>query len=191
MPPMTFRHALVGATALSALAGAAAPALATPQDDHAAPARLRAQYERRYREVSRLGGEPGRDIARDGVKGHGGSYAATAADVRRSLRVLARIERALAGTATATGTATASASPGSGPAASAGGSTSLPACTWAPESGGNYNAVNSSSGARGKYQIMPSTYAAYGGDGSWSPADQDRVAARIYAATGGSAWVNC
>ena len=76
-----------------------------------------------------------------------------------------------------------------------GGGGNLPSCTWAPESGGDYGAVNGSSGAAGKYQIMPQTWQAYGGSGgsaaSASPAEQDRVASKIYAAEGGSPWVNC
>jgi hypothetical protein len=71
---------------------------------------------------------------------------------------------------------------------------SLPACTWQPESGGNWSAVNSSSGAGGYYQILPSTWAAYGGTGSpqsASPAEQRAIAQKIWASQGSSAWVNC
>jgi peptidoglycan hydrolase-like protein with peptidoglycan-binding domain len=59
------------------------------------------------------------------------------------------------------------------------------------ESGGNYSAVNPSSGAGGAYQILPSTWQAYGGQGlpqDAPPAEQDRIAAAIYAAQGASAW---
>jgi muramidase (phage lysozyme) len=59
------------------------------------------------------------------------------------------------------------------------------------ESGGNYSAVNSSSGAGGAYQIMPSTWSAYGGQGlpqNAPKAEQDRIAAAIYAGQGRSAW---
>jgi hypothetical protein len=55
------------------------------------------------------------------------------------------------------------------------------------ESGGSYTAVNPSSGAYGKWQILPSTSAAYGCDMS-SPAGQDACAASIYADVGSSAW---
>lgn len=50
------------------------------------------------------------------------------------------------------------------------------------ESGGNYNAVNRHSGARGKYQIMPSNWASWSraaglpANSDWSPANQERVA---------------
>jgi hypothetical protein len=68
---------------------------------------------------------------------------------------------------------------------------SIPSSIVQCESGGNWGAVNSSSGAGGAYQILPSTWAAYGGAGSpedASPAEQSAVAARIYAAQGPSAW---
>lgn len=50
------------------------------------------------------------------------------------------------------------------------------------ESGGNYTARNSSSGAYGKYQIMPSNWPSWAGtylgnsNASWSPSNQDTVA---------------
>jgi len=59
------------------------------------------------------------------------------------------------------------------------------------ESGGNFNAVNSSSGAGGAYQILPSTWNLYGGSGSpqdASPQEQSRIAAQIWADSGSSAW---
>ncbi len=68
---------------------------------------------------------------------------------------------------------------------------SIPAGIVQCESGGNYSAVNSSSGAGGAYQIMPSTWQAYGGQGlpqDASKAAQDSMAAKIYATAGPSAW---
>ena len=73
-------------------------------------------------------------------------------------------------------------------------SSSLPACTWQPESGGNPTAVDPSSGAGGYYQIMPSTWQAYGGTGSPQSApmsEQTAVAQRIYQSQGRGAWSNC
>lgn len=70
----------------------------------------------------------------------------------------------------------------------------LPYCTWGPESGGNWSAVNPSSGAGGRYQILPSTWSAYGGAGApqdASPAQQTAIAQKIYATAGPSQWVNC
>jgi Transglycosylase-like domain/Putative peptidoglycan binding domain len=68
---------------------------------------------------------------------------------------------------------------------------SIPASIVECESGGNYSAVNPTSGAGGAYQILPSTWAAYGGHGlpqDAPKAEQDRIAAAIYASQGRSAW---
>ena len=59
------------------------------------------------------------------------------------------------------------------------------------ESGGNYHALNPSSGAGGAYQILPSTWRAYGGEGAPQDApkeEQDRIAAEIWRDSGPSAW---
>jgi peptidoglycan hydrolase CwlO-like protein len=59
------------------------------------------------------------------------------------------------------------------------------------ESGGNFNAVNPSSGAGGAYQILPSTWRLYGGSGApqdASPSQQSSIAAQIWADSGPSAW---
>lgn len=73
-----------------------------------------------------------------------------------------------------------------------GGPYSIPTYIVICESGGNYGALNPSSGAGGAYQILPSTWDAYGGNGlpHQAPKDeQDRIAAQIWADSGGSAWV--
>jgi peptidoglycan hydrolase CwlO-like protein len=60
------------------------------------------------------------------------------------------------------------------------------------ESGGNFQALNSSSGAGGAYQILPSTWRLYGGKGlphQAPPAEQHRIAAMIWADSGPAAWV--
>ncbi len=60
------------------------------------------------------------------------------------------------------------------------------------ESGGNFGAVNPSSGAGGAYQILPSTWRLYGGQGlpqNASPGEQHRIAAQIWADSGSAAWV--
>jgi hypothetical protein len=75
---------------------------------------------------------------------------------------------------------------------SSSGGYSIPSGIVQCESGGNYSAVNPSSGAGGAYQILPSTWAAYGGQGSPQDApraEQDRIAGEIYAHQGPSAWV--
>lgn len=73
-----------------------------------------------------------------------------------------------------------------------GGPYSIPAYIVACESGGNYGAVNPFSGAGGAYQILPSTWALYGGEGApqnASKAEQDRIAAQIWGDSGSGAWV--
>ena len=60
------------------------------------------------------------------------------------------------------------------------------------ESGGNFDAVNPSSGAGGAYQILPSTWELYGGEGlpqDASPEEQSEIAAQIWADSGQAAWV--
>lgn len=50
------------------------------------------------------------------------------------------------------------------------------------ESGGDYDAYNASTGARGKYQFIPSTYAEYADDpDDWSPEQQELAAHRMAA----------
>ncbi len=73
-----------------------------------------------------------------------------------------------------------------------GGPFSIPSYIVMCESGGNYGALNPSSGAGGAYQILPSTWQLYGGQGAPQDApkaEQDRIAAEIWADSGSSAWV--
>ncbi|HYP56229.1 MAG TPA: transglycosylase family protein, partial [Solirubrobacterales bacterium] len=73
-----------------------------------------------------------------------------------------------------------------------GGPYSIPTYIVMCESGGDYGALNPSSGAGGAYQILPSTWESYGGEGApheAPKAEQDRIAAEIWADSGGSAWV--
>jgi septal ring factor EnvC (AmiA/AmiB activator) len=73
-----------------------------------------------------------------------------------------------------------------------GGPYSIPTYIVMCESGGNYSALNPSSGAGGAYQIIPSTWEAYGGKGApheAPKAEQDQIAAEIWADSGPSAWV--
>jgi septal ring factor EnvC (AmiA/AmiB activator) len=72
-----------------------------------------------------------------------------------------------------------------------GGPYSIPTYIVMCESGGNYGAVNQASGAGGAYQILPSTWRLYGGQGlpqNGSKAEQDRIASEIWADSGPSAW---
>ena len=73
-----------------------------------------------------------------------------------------------------------------------GGPYSIPTYIVMCESGGDYSALNPSSGAGGAYQIIPSTWELYGGRGepqNASKEEQDRIAAEIWADSGGGAWV--
>jgi peptidoglycan hydrolase CwlO-like protein len=73
-----------------------------------------------------------------------------------------------------------------------GGPYAIPAYIVMCESGGNYGAVNPSSGAGGAYQILPSTWELYGGQGAPQDApkgEQDRIAGEIWADSGPGAWV--
>jgi septal ring factor EnvC (AmiA/AmiB activator) len=82
-------------------------------------------------------------------------------------------------------------SSGSGSPAYLGGPYAIPTYIVMCESGGNYHALNPSSGAGGAYQILPSTWAAYGGQGgpqNAPKAEQDRIAAEIWRDSGPSAW---
>jgi septal ring factor EnvC (AmiA/AmiB activator) len=59
------------------------------------------------------------------------------------------------------------------------------------ESGGDFQAVNPSSDAGGAYQILPSTWELYGGEGlpqNASPQEQSQIAAQIWADSGAAAW---
>jgi septal ring factor EnvC (AmiA/AmiB activator) len=81
---------------------------------------------------------------------------------------------------------------GEGGEAYLGGPYSIPTYIVMCESGGNYRALNRSSMAGGAYQIIPSTWAAYGGKGQYahlaSKAEQDRIAAIIWREDGPGAW---
>ena len=73
-----------------------------------------------------------------------------------------------------------------------GGPYTIPTYIVLCESGGDYSALNPSSGAGGAYQILPSTWELYGGQGepqNAPKAEQDRIAAEIWADSGSSAWV--
>jgi septal ring factor EnvC (AmiA/AmiB activator) len=73
-----------------------------------------------------------------------------------------------------------------------GGPYSIPTYIVMCESGGNYSALNPSSGAGGAYQVLPSTWELYGGQGepqNAPKAEQDRIAGEIWADSGPSAWV--
>jgi hypothetical protein len=153
---------------------AAVPAVAAAKPTTRAHARA---YEHAYHKVAhQLGVQvPGRNIVRDGMPG--GDRPSDAQTVS-SLSVLQRMLAPAAAAATTTGDAA--------------GASGVPAC--ASESGTNYSTgpdnTNPSSGATGRYQILPSTAQAYGCDLA-TAAGQDACAQVIYEHQGASAWVGC
>jgi hypothetical protein len=152
----------------------------------------RADYRRHRNQVTaRFGGRaPGRDILRWGLRP---GVPALDRDVVVSDRVLVRMLEASRRPVPSAGIG----SPGvavAAPPRSVGGGGGVPGelqriarC----ERHGNYNAVNPSSGAYGKYQIMPKTAASYGCSLA-TPRGQDACAARIYAnGAGRGNWSSC
>ena len=141
------------------------------------------EYEQAYQKVAKELGRrvPGRNIVKDGMPG---GTPATDAQVVTSLTVLQRM--------LAPATASSSVTTPSTVSSSAAGAAGVPAC--ASESGTNYSTgpsnTNPSSGATGRYQILPSTAAAYGCSLS-TPAGQDACAQTIYDHQGAGAWVGC
>lgn len=149
--------------------------------------RLQQQYLHLYWEVVRTHGRrtPGRNIVTRGYQTATRVRVARRAELGRSIRTFKRwlapppapvaaVDRVPQGQAPA----------------QAGGRWAIPGSIVMCESGGDYGAVNPGSGARGAYQLLPSTYYGHGGDGSWSPQDQDRVAARVWnGGAGRSQWV--
>jgi len=179
---------LIGAAALALVAAAPAQASA------AVPKPLRAEYQQHYKEVAKRHGDraPGCNLFRT-CKGK-----ATTARVRKSNATLERmlyVPKPPAPVSTpAPASAPASTAPAptasvvSGSGATGSGGYSIPSSIVMCESGGDYNAVNPSSGAYGAYQILPSTSAGLGCDMS-TPAGQDRCAAKVWATQGRGAWV--
>lgn len=107
-----------------------------------------------------------------------------------------RVVLAVSGTGSSSGDARASSQPAVQPVADsqpAQGAApgSFRACVLSHESGGNYSAVNPSSGAGGAYQFLQSTWSGLGFPGSpqdASPAMQDAAFQKEYAQSGTSAW---
>jgi hypothetical protein len=178
--------ALAGLAAAITLGAAAAPAHADRAD---CAHRLERAYSRGYHKVRRAHGTraPGRNIRRDGVLFHGTVFDATCGELRRSRR---QLQQLLAAPPIMRSVPVPPAQPPAGVQTDTN-VAALPECTWRPESGGDYGAVNAASGARGKYQVIPSTHAAHCSDLDWSPSGQEECAARVYAAQGAGAWANC
>ena len=110
------------------------------------------------------------------VVSHAGPRPLAGPAIQRLMHRWARRAPSLAGSSTATRSTT---------------TYSIPESIVMCESGGNWRAVNPSTGAGGAYQILPSTWTSYGGSGlpqDASPAQQSAIAAKIYASAGPSAW---
>jgi hypothetical protein len=171
------------AAAAPGVAAAAIPA-AHPSSVTRPTAAHVAAYERVYQKAVKEFGHraPGRNIVKDGLAVGG---APSDAQVMASLSVLKRMVAPVPTTTSSTTTASTA-------AVSSAGAAGVPAC--ASESGTNYSTgpsnTNPSSGATGRYQILPSTAAAYGCSLA-TPGGQDACAQTIYEHQGAGAWVGC
>lgn len=188
------------------LAVATTVAFALPATAAALPSSMARHYKRDYHAVATKFGSraPGRNILRWGLpNGNRASHS----DLMRSIGVLERmlhpapVVHYVTPTVTQPSTyrpapAPTSSAPAPAPAAaapqpSASGGWAIPGYIVQCESGGNWGAVNPSSGAGGAYQIMPSTWQAYGGSGlpqNASPAEQSAIARKIWNSAGPGAW---
>ena len=190
------------------LAVATTGAIALPAAAAAQPNPMATHYKRDYIAVASKFGKraPGRNIVRWGLSN---GHPASKTDVLQSIGVLERMLHPAPvvhyvttpivtqpSTYVAPEPAPAAPAPAdpaptvSGPATGSGG-WAIPGYIVQCESGGNWGAVNPSSGAGGAYQIMPSTWQAYGGSGlpqNASPAQQSAIASKIWNSAGPSAW---
>lgn len=134
---------------------------------------------------------PGRDICKQGMNGKHRVRPATTKEKWNYLVALRRLKQARA--------TLDSGSPRVNPAGTATPRAKAPGILYAIrmcESGGNYS-TNTGNGFYGAYQFTVGTWQAFGGRGYphlASPAEQDRVAANLYAAVGthtSASWPNC
>ena len=172
--------AIVATTALPTTASA---------DRSDCPRKLERSYSKHYRQVARRHGKraPGRNIRKHGVLFRRVVFRATCGELRRSDH---QLERLLTAPPIMYSQNVPPAQPPAG-VQSDFNVAALPSCTWVPESGGSYTAYNPNSGAWGKYQVVPSTWAAHCSDLDRGPGGQEECAARVWAAQGSGAWVNC
>lgn len=141
--------------------GLSIPTMALGHDDSKS---IQHNYTSAYKQCQRAAGKNtcGRNIRRDGVNAKGKDRAAAKKDYRRSIPTLKSITYValhpapkVTYKAASTSTSTSTGGGGSCPAV-------IPQYIIQKESGGNPNAVNSSSGAFGCYQLMPMHYSAGG-----------------------------
>ncbi|MEV4420869.1 transglycosylase family protein [Patulibacter sp. NPDC049589] len=185
--------------AVASVAFAAVPTVAS-----AAPSGgLTKSYDSAYERVVDAGGQPGRNIADDGVRKGGEDRPATSTEIRESLATLRSMDASLSGAAstgsatgasdasTTGGQAVAGASTGPTSSGSSGGDLSgVAAC----ESGGNPGAVSPDGQYRGKYQFDQQTWESVGGSGDPAAApeaEQDQRAQQLQAQRGSSPWPVC
>lgn len=129
---------------------------------------------------------PGRNICRHGIKTKTGARKATTRERAKYKRALKQLNSVYvqAGPPRRPPAGTQTAQP-----LRAGGPERFVQC----ESGGDWNAVNPSSGAYGRYQLMPMHFGSGGlcAGESRDPAGQTRCANKVYAAQGSGAWSQC
>jgi septal ring factor EnvC (AmiA/AmiB activator) len=120
--------------------------------------------------------------------------AALSASQAKAGQLQSEINKIQAEQAAAAQQASSSSGPGAGPALGPSGGWAIPYAIVLCESGGQ-NLPPNSAGASGYYQIIPSTWALYGGSGPaaylTSKAEQDAVATRIWAGGSGIANWDC
>lgn len=187
------RRVLAAITSVAAFA-IAAPAAQADRAECSGP--LETHYSAHYHAVKKALGAraPGRNIRRWGKRYHlkDGWHVrpAKCGELRRSLRQLRALRRPAGAYLVRTAVAPAQRPAGT---LTAGVRGNLPYCTWGPESGGNYRAVNPN-GHYGKYQFDQQTWESVGGSGrpdQAAPPEQDRRAAILYSQRGGQPWSNC
>src|SRR3954453_455834 len=135
--------------------------------------------------------EASQQVANQSAAAVASARAGTQSSLSDAQDQVAQLEQEKADQQAASDAGSGSTSSGSGSPAYLGGPYSIPTYIVMCESGGNYHALNASSGAGGAYQILPSTWAAYGGQGAPQDApkaEQDRIAAEIWRDSGPSAW---
>lgn len=175
---------------LAALAGCCAIGLTgVPAAAAEEPSRgLKKGYLKIYDRVDDMGGDVGRNIVRYDVRRDEGkgTRPATRREVKKSIRVLRRMEAGLRGYTART----AAPAPVAGASTAGAGLQAIAAC----ESGGNPAAVSADGTYRGKYQFDMQTWQSVGGSGdpaAASEAEQDRRAQALMAQRGTSPWPTC
>ncbi|WP_084629952.1 transglycosylase family protein [Patulibacter americanus] len=184
--------AVAFATAALAAGAPAAASAAQPSGG------LTKAYDTVYDRVVDAGGQPGRNIAEDGIRKGGKARAATRAEVLESLGTLRSMHLSLRGgtpsAASAPAAAPSSAGQAAAPATSSAGAGSGLESVAQCESGGNPAAVSPDGQYRGKYQFDQQTWESVGGSGDPAAAPeavQDQKAAQLQAQRGSSPWPVC